>query len=272
MEKPKISWKRSLFTRMIFLFFLIMFPVFLLGFIIFEFNKQLLSEEVIKSTRAQASHYINSVDSNLQRISRLQSDFIRDTDILQISFLTEYMTAYDESRMVLRIHKRLTSLQNSSEYIKTTRVIIPSINRVINASGSLPGTYTYISQEEYGPIIILGIQSSTRILEIDDRLIMLLVYPSYSQTQRVPMFAIELELDKTVFLNEMIDIYNSEGIRFSLSIAENTSTIHNLSNQEEKNNNESYCSRATSLVDKAVVKPQRYFQRRFSILTLVKMT
>lgn len=133
MQNWKTIWKKTIFRRLVVTFLIIILPIYLLGFFIYNWGFHAISDDITKSMIAQVSFYLEKLDSEVQRIRILQSDCLADENLNDLVFVPDSMDYYDSLKAVKQLQHRLTSIRNSSSYIKDVKVRIPLLKYTITA-------------------------------------------------------------------------------------------------------------------------------------------
>lgn len=134
MQNWKPIWKNTLFQRLVIMFLLIMLPIYFIGVFIYNWGFHAINNDINKSMTAQVSFYIEKLDSEIQRIKKLQYDCLSDENLNKLVFVPNSMSNFDKAQALLRLQYRLNAIKNSSNYIENVKVIIPALGKTISAN------------------------------------------------------------------------------------------------------------------------------------------
>ena len=231
MNNSRISWKNSIFTRLIITFIIIMGPIFILSIGIFKWSDSRLSEEILKSVNSQISYYMNDFDNDITRIKKLQFDLTQDEDLNKIANEFELMDNFERTKTVLRIQRRLTAIKSSSAYIENVRVLVPSIKWDIYDEGYAKGSYNEISKEEIDALKEVPIDSESQIICRNNQLFLLVVFPKYNNEKEEPLFIIKVDLSRTAIKQALLQLSNYKNSGFIFEKPSQKFIIENVNEQ-----------------------------------------
>ncbi|MCX7615680.1 MAG: hypothetical protein N2Z65_08000, partial [Clostridiales bacterium] len=189
----RILWKNTILSRLIVVFILIIAPIYFLTINIFGWSRNVLEQQIFTAMQSQVSYYLRDLESSIERIKSLEYDLTSDEDLNQMSNAPELLNDFEKAKVFSRIQKRLTAIKNSSGFIENVRVLIPSINWAINAAGYPKGSYSEVSGEELNALINLPHDTSSQIIYWNDRIYVSAVFPDYLQSNKMPLFIIDIE-------------------------------------------------------------------------------
>ncbi|HZK27083.1 MAG TPA: histidine kinase [Thermoclostridium sp.] len=199
------SWKVSVITRLIVSFILILLPIYLLSFLIYNNGLTILRKEISDSMISQVSFYLDGIEDEIDRIQLLQYELINDRDINRMSTMSKALTNIQQVEGLLRIQNRLVALKNSSEYIESSKVMIPDAGReVVN------NDVNEFSEDKFNIMKTASEQSDTTIIHMDNSMYLITPYPASHMTGREPLFLINTELSKEVFEMALQTMVNSQ--------------------------------------------------------------
>lgn len=232
MQNERIIWRNSTFTRMVITFLLVMVPFYILGMQIFRWSRDMLSKEIFNSMQSHVTFYLNNLSDDIERIQKLQFDCFDDEDLNNLTNAVELMNDYEKSKAITRLQQRLTTIKNSSPYIQNVSVLIPSINRTINAAGSGKGSTEELDESEYEMMENLPLDSKSQILFWNNRLILNAVNPfTYTSTSK-PSFVIEVEFSKDALKSALMQSEVDEGVKSILICPSQKFTISSDDNEK----------------------------------------
>lgn len=208
MNDLRILLKNTILSRLIVVFILIIAPIYFLTINILGWSRNVLEQQIFTAMQSQVSYYLRDLESSIDRIKSLEYDLTSDEDLNQMSNAPELLSDFEKAKAFSRIQKRLTAIKNSSGFIENVRVLIPSINWAINAEGYPKGSYSEVSEEELNTLINLPHDTSSQIIYWNDRIYICAVFPNYLESNKLPLFIIDVELSKAA-LNKSLKQLNS---------------------------------------------------------------
>ena len=199
------SWKVSVITRLIVSFVLILLPIYLLGFYIYNNGLTILRKEISNSMVSQVSFYLDNLENEIDRVQLLQYELINDRDINRMSTISKVLTNIQQVEGILRIQNRLVALKNSSEYIRSSQVLIPDADKEV-----VDNDVTEFSKERFNVIKAASEQATTNIVYLDNSMFLVTPYPTSHITSREPIFIINTQLSKEVFEKALRSMTNTK--------------------------------------------------------------
>ncbi|MFD2329948.1 sensor histidine kinase [Cohnella sp. GCM10020058] len=185
-------WRKSIFNRLILSFLCILFPIFLLSVIIYQWGVQTIRDEISNSMISQVSFYLDGLEKEVKRIRTLQYDFLNDDDLNQLATIPESMSEIEKVQSILRLQQRLRAIQNSSAYIKNVFVLIPAVDKKINAS-----TFTRFDADEFEKLRDIPLTPDAQFITLQGDLYLSAIYPYASiNKKKPPLFVLAVELSK----------------------------------------------------------------------------
>lgn len=187
----------GIFLKLLAAFLLIILPLF--GSI-FYLNGKAESdayEALLESLKNKSAVFLDSMDTEFDRIRNLQQEFINNQDLLSLSMADNYMNAYEKYAALNRVQYNLQLIKNSNKYIKTSRVYLPSIDRMLQANLK----YTEIDGEEYEAFTAGNLARGFVVFRGELFLTSRLPYRTNEGERQTT--AIVLELDKQEMRNEL---------------------------------------------------------------------
>lgn len=204
-----ILWNKSIFSRLLTTFILIMLPIFILGFNIYNWGLNSIKYELETSMQAKINSYAASFGNEVQRIMGLQYNMFSDPALTSLSLSSSNPDDYKINMDILRVQRGLEAIKTSSKYISEVSVCIPALGRVIKTStvGGMDEYYTglikaYPDMPEFG------------LCKWGDSIILIKGFPDLDQKQfNLQVLFIVVELSKNEFgemLQEM-QVYKGSG-------------------------------------------------------------
>jgi two-component system, sensor histidine kinase YesM len=192
-----VTWKNSIFMRIIITFVAILLPLYMLGIFIYNSSQSSVREEISSSMISQVTFYMDGLEKEVQRILYLEYDMINDTNLDRLSAIPEAMSDIDKMQAIKNLQNRLEAVRSSSMYISNLTVYIPSINRTITDRGV--DELDLASYEE----LISTYNPLTEIQYMKDSPVILTESPFMDNITQKPMFIFKLELSRQAFADAL---------------------------------------------------------------------
>lgn len=194
MNIPKIKLNNSIFSRLVITFLIIMIPIYILAFYIYNWGLYTVKSEISKSTIAQVSFYLEGLEKEIERMKILQYDCLNDENLNKLAIRSKIMSIYDTTESMRLLQQRLVTIKNSSIYIKNISVHIPPINKTISSNSGLDD----INTEKFRQIRVPPGLKGAQIISFKGGLFL-----STIQNRDIlnsnPLYLIEIELNKEAF-------------------------------------------------------------------------
>lgn len=139
MDINRVSWKNSIFSRLIITFLLINIPLYLLGINIYQWAVNTVKTDITNSAMSQVDSYIKNLEKDIERIRLLQRNLFIDDDLNTLASVPDSLDDIEKMQALLRLQQRLVSIQNSSPYIQEVGVHIPSVNKSVYSREGVSG-------------------------------------------------------------------------------------------------------------------------------------
>lgn len=205
MKNMDVALRKSIFSRMVATFLLIIIPVYALSINVYSWGINTLKLEMLGSMKSQADYYIRSLDAEIQRIKMLQYDCMNDEDLNRLATIPEALGLIERTQRINKLQKRLFTIKNSSAYITDVTTYIPGIKKSISAEEG----YTDIPKDIPGLRDKWNNYYDTGIMLQNNRIFMSAAYhssPGYPD-KSIPLFVIEIELAPKAF-QEAMQLFN----------------------------------------------------------------
>lgn len=187
--KNMFSHFYSIRVKVLVTFFLVLLPVYILGFSLFRWGYQKLTMQIESAQLAQVRLYADSIDSEFDRIRNLQYECVHDEDLLYLVNAYPILDSFERSQYLLRVQQRLQIMKNSSTSIEAITVHLPAINKSINNSEVM------VLNPNWEAIAEANSKAQDGIVFTDDnQLKMIIQYPVLPREGRVPRVVMEIEL------------------------------------------------------------------------------
>lgn len=206
MKLSNLRWKNSLFSRLVVNFLIIMIPIYVLGIYIYNWGLYTIKSEISKSTIAQVSFYLEGLEKEIERIKILQYDCLNDEYLNKLAIRWEIMDDYDRAESMRKLLQRLTTIKNSSIYIRNVSVHILPINKTITANSGVDD----IDMEKFINIRVPEGIKGAQIMSFNGGLYLSTVNKSIYLANE-PLFLIEIELNQDAFKQALTQFNTYEG-------------------------------------------------------------
>lgn len=189
--KPSID-NIPIFPKLVMTFLIITLPLFTLSLVLNNLGKQEVKNQISNSIRMNIHYYFTLLEKELERIVRTQQEFVNDENLLQLSNSLSILSDYQRTKAINDVKRRLTTLKDSSAYIKEISVFVNSLNGTISTSSREDAPD---DGEEAREIYEATYTGGIPITLWHDRLFLNLTYPSnLKQTKKDAQFIQNTEL------------------------------------------------------------------------------
>ncbi|MBB3071421.1 two-component system sensor histidine kinase YesM [Paenibacillus baekrokdamisoli] len=192
MKLNRRNWWFSIFTKLLVMFFVVILPVYILAIEMNDLGSRIVRNEISKSMQAQIHFYNNSLNKEIDRMVRLQREYVNDNDLLSLSVIAEGLSYYDRSTMVKQFQQKLEMMKSAGIYVTKANVYIPPIQRIVS---------TEELSKTLSPEVLESLRSSrdephkSPFFYKKGSLFLREFYPSVpTSPQRDPLFVLETEV------------------------------------------------------------------------------
>jgi two-component system sensor histidine kinase YesM len=112
----------------------VIFPMYALGYGIYQWGYRMTTDEIAQSLHARASFVIATLDAELQRIRNVHQECLNDPDLYYYVNALSIMSPYERLSSLLSIEKRLALVRDSSAYIEEVTLWMPRLPHMISSS------------------------------------------------------------------------------------------------------------------------------------------
>ena len=208
----------SIFSKIVLIFLLVIIPLYVISLMINNKGRESVRHELSESLQARLQFYMDTFESEMQRMMQLQNEFIVDKDVQRINFTASAMDHYELSQRILQIQSKLRLIKSTSSYIKNVSVYIPEIDRMISSNESI----NILPRDEYAFIVDKAVYGQPELVMWENRMFIRLPYPNVPNYTREYAYALAIELDV-------------ETLRRSLRSLDTSGNVGVLLWQEEQN-------------------------------------
>lgn len=126
-------------VKIIALFLFLLLPLIIVGSTIYQYGYHTIRREITDSSSAQLALYAGFFSDEITRIQFSCYRLASNPDINYLINAYPVMTDYERSQYILRTAQLLSTLQNSSQFLESAAIYIPSLNKTISVNDSEPG-------------------------------------------------------------------------------------------------------------------------------------
>ncbi len=118
----KLTRPRTIYNQLLMAFMLVAVPLYAVNLFINMKGAEQNKSQIASSLQFRVSSYIDNMEEEIERITRLKRDYVMDADLLQLSTISEGLNIFERFRITLALQKRLQIMQMSSSLIKNTGI------------------------------------------------------------------------------------------------------------------------------------------------------
>lgn len=131
---PAVSLRNSIFVRLVFTYLFVVIPIILLGLYLYQWSYKNASQDISRATVKQLNYYLGTLDREVEWIELQLFDMVEDGGLNTLSVTWDFIDHADKRSELSRLLQRMTSLQNSSSYIKDIYIHIRSIDKTLSTA------------------------------------------------------------------------------------------------------------------------------------------
>lgn len=210
-----LSLRHSIFIRLITTFLLIVTPIFIFSFYVYNWNVQTARQDISQSAETQVSTYMSDLENEIERMKLLLYDFINDAHLNRLSVAWTTLGNVKRTESVNLVRERLFTIQNSSSYIRNVSAHIPSTGISISAED---GAYSFNEQRYNNVRNEFG--RGAKIIVWNNQLHISASKLSGTKGAE-PLFVVEIELD-AARLREALQQFNTYDGSGSIFVVDNS--------------------------------------------------
>jgi two-component system sensor histidine kinase YesM len=180
----------------------------MLGIYLYNWGLRTIKDEISKSTIAQVSFYLQGLEKEIERIKILQYNCLNDEHLNKLAIRWEILSGYERKESMRMLEERLSTIKNSSIYIKNVSVHILPIERTISTNNGVDD----INMERYQWIRVPNKMNGAQIINFKGGLYLSTSKQNYLPDSS-PLYLIEIELDKEALRNALVQFntYSESG-------------------------------------------------------------
>ncbi|OPA78324.1 hypothetical protein BVG16_10560 [Paenibacillus selenitireducens] len=202
-------WRSSTYLNLVLTFLLSIIPMYTLSLYINLSGAASVRQEITNSMQSRVHFYLSSYEDELNRVTKSMRDFINDIDLSDLSNLYPNIPTYERFKMLNRLESKLFFLNNSSQYILSSKLYIPSMGITIHERG-----YDEVSipDKEISEIRSVQYKTLSPFTMLGDRFFMGSLFPLGITAAQAPTSVIEVEISLQSLKNMLKQIPStSEG-------------------------------------------------------------
>ncbi|WP_339325169.1 histidine kinase [Paenibacillus sp. FSL W8-0194] len=180
------------------MYVVVILPIILLGVYLYNWSYKNASEEISRNALAQLSSYLEGLNREIEWLEIQQFDILQESELHKIAITWEKMDSAEKRSSVNYLLHRLTSIKNSSPYIKDIYVHIHSIDKTISASNAVRA----LDRQRYEEIRSIGERSGSRLVRQGDSL-QLTASKYGGKNDEDPLYLVQIELDNDKLKDSM---------------------------------------------------------------------
>ncbi|MCJ8008431.1 sensor histidine kinase [Lederbergia wuyishanensis] len=205
---PANSLHKTIFVRLLVIYIIVILPIILLGIYLYNWSYNNASQEISRNTIVQLNTYLEDLNREIEWIEIQQFDILADKELQKMALAWEVMDNYEKKISITYLLHRLTSIKNTSPFIKDVSIHIPSIDKTFSATNSVQ-EFNHVRYES----ILACIQGTkSRIIKQGDSLsLMTLMFGGWEVGK--PLFVIQIELNNDRLRGDLdtLNIYSESG-------------------------------------------------------------
>jgi two-component system sensor histidine kinase YesM len=187
-----LSKQLNLYPKLILSFLVVLAPVYVISLMMNNYAEKNVREKIDESMRSYVHFYIRQLESEFNRINRMQEEFINDRDVRILSSAGETLTELDWRNAIIRIRNRLVTLRNLNNYVRNASIYLPKEKRLISSAAA----YEQLSEDEYEALKKVSRQTSNSFVYDKGRLFISFPYSNLALINgREPLFLISAEIE-----------------------------------------------------------------------------
>ncbi len=211
----------NIFVRIVVLFLVLILPLYLLVFVINHTSGSILRKEIAGSMASRIGSYSALIDSEINHIERLKTDFLSDEDLQKLSTVSVTLSDYERLTAINRLKKKLLTFKESARLIEDIQVYIPNVEKTIRVSSySEP-----MSESEMKMIRDSNTLRSPRIIPWGGQLILALFDPPFSGARS--NFYMKIVLSRDAMLQTLQQVTAKEDGKFYMTDLDRTWMLSN---------------------------------------------
>ncbi|GGI45841.1 sensor histidine kinase YesM [Paenibacillus marchantiophytorum] len=129
--------KLYVYQKVIIVFAALIIPVYIVNLLMNMMGQSFIKQEFSDSIQSKVQFYSNQLDDQISFIRNQQLQAVNDSELQKLNFLSGTLDVFEEIQLVNRVKERLSTIQNSSEYLLNTGVYMKSFGRTISTQSGI---------------------------------------------------------------------------------------------------------------------------------------
>lgn len=193
--------RTSVFMVLVTLFAVVMLPLYLLGYGIYQWGYQMTTDEITQSVYTRASFFTGTLEEEILRIRTVHQECLNDSDLYYYVNSLGIMGSYEKISGLLDIVKRLELVHNSSAYIKDVKLWMPRVSRMVTSSKGVESMMGDWQELMDAPVVSEG----TGLLVHKGELYFCSPYPSgINYEDKLPQYVLAVQLSSDKISEELM--------------------------------------------------------------------
>ncbi|WP_307719899.1 sensor histidine kinase [Paenibacillus sp. 598K] len=187
---PAIRYRKSIFMRLVVTYVLVIMPIIMLGFYLYQWNYKSATEDISRATNMQLERYLDELQREVEWMGLQQFDILEDDSLNKLAVMWSNMDAAEQRERLNYVANRLTSFKNSSAFIRDIYVHIRTMGKTVSASNAIND----FDAERFTRFDVASIRRENRLIRWGDTLHMSAAKFSGRRAEP-PLFIVQIELD-----------------------------------------------------------------------------
>lgn len=132
MSKPRNATRASIYVKILTVFILVLFPIYLINVYLNIRAQEVVRNQVIRSSEDKVSFYLKLLETEFDNIIKLEASLVNNEKLKNINTNYQNMGDYELFMEMNSIRQLLESYKQMNRYIKSLSVYVPNINRKIS--------------------------------------------------------------------------------------------------------------------------------------------
>ncbi len=208
--------KRSVFSVIIIALVVVIMPLYMLGFGLYQWGHTLTNREITQSMYTRSTFFMNTLENEIRRIKQVHQECLNDDDLYYYANASSIMTVQERVKNLLAIQKRLNTVYDSSTYIADVILWMPQLPHMISAQRGVDP----MKEDWEGLLQELVYDSASTLIEHEGELYLCAAYPANPRFSDIPpTYILAIRLSSEKIAEEMLgfNMYPESGTLFQLS-------------------------------------------------------
>lgn len=174
------------------IYLLVNVPIVFLGLYLYDWSYKKASEDLSNSTVVQLNKYLDDLQREMQWIELQQYHLMKDDQTAQMFITWNTLTNIERKDNYQYLMERISTVANSSQYIKNVNFYIHSISKVVTSTNEV----LEMDVGKYEKVKKYAEEQSNQRLKVsnDDIELISIKYSGRKDTE--PLYIVEIELDQ----------------------------------------------------------------------------